>query len=104
MGLKDILAIQGSKFTYTAEGGIPITYPINYVITPNVLATIESNLHYDRELNTKGWSTKGYLFPNSSKTIQNYNLYKDGDPSNFLPFPSDLELNQTSYYITQTFK
>jgi len=104
MGLKDILAIQGSKFTYTAEGGVPVAYPTDFTPGPFFLATIDSNLHYDRFKNIEGWSTKGYQYPDFSKTIQSFTLYKDGDPSNFLPPPSELELNSTSYYITQTFK
>lgn len=99
-----MLSTQGSKFTYTAEGSLPQSYPVDYVPPINPLATINSNLHYERKFNTEGWSTKGYNAPNFSTTISNYNLYKDGDITNILPNPSSLELNSTLGYITQTFK
>jgi len=104
MGLKDILSTQGSKFTYTAEGSLPQSYPVDYVPPINPLATINSNLHYERKFNTEGWSTKGYAAPNFSKTISDYNTYKDGGITNILPNPSSLELEFPSVYITQTFK
>jgi len=91
MGLKDILSTQGSKFTYTAEGSIPLPYPIDYVPPVNPLATKLSNLHYDKHGDTEGWSTKGYSSPNPFVTIQNYNSYKDGT-TYFLPNPSNLEI------------
>lgn len=91
MGLKDILSTQGSKFTYTAEGSIPLPYPIDYVPPINPLATKLSNLHYDRKFDTEGWSTKGYQSPDFAVTIQNYYEYKDGT-TNFLPNPSSLEI------------
>lgn len=91
MGLKDILSTQGSKFTYTAEGSIPLPYPINYIPPVNPLATSDSNLHYDKKFETEGWSTKGYQSPDFAKTVQDYNAYKDGI-TNYLPNPSSLEL------------
>jgi hypothetical protein len=90
LGLKNRLSTQGSKFTYTAEGSIPLPYPINYTPPVNPLATENSNLHYDKKFDTEGWSTKGYQSPNFAKTVQDYNAYKDGI-TNYLPNPSSLE-------------
>jgi hypothetical protein len=91
LGLKNRLSTQGSKFTYTAEGSIPLPYPIDYVPPVNPLATNNSNLHYDKKFDTEGWSTKGYQSPNFAKTVQDYNAYKDGI-TNYLPNPSSLEI------------
>lgn len=108
MGLKDKLSNQGSKYTYTAEGSLPTTYPVNYTPVVNALATNLSPLHYNQKVDKRGWSTKGYQSYEFPITIQNYNKYKDG-MENELPLNTTLspilnDVDEPILYISQTFK
>lgn len=100
MGLKDKLSIQGSKFTYTAEGSFPQSYPVDYVPPINPLATIDSDLHGYRTI--EGYSTKGTEMKDYPQFFQNYMLYKT--ENHFLPVPSSLEPTSLPQYIDRKFK
>ena len=77
MGLKDMLQIQGSPYSY-GNGTTPIV---------NQGATQQSKLHADG--NMPGYSLDGSDFQIVNNAFQKYN---DGT-SNILPQPSQLDLN-----------
>ena len=77
MGIKDLLSTKGSNLT-AYNGKTPSINP---------LATDQSKLHADG--NKPGYSLAGSNF---NTVNNNYNSYLDG-VNNFLPLPSNLDLN-----------
>lgn len=71
------------------KNGSALSYSNGTDITPNLLSTKQSPLHYNESKDQPGYSVTGEQF---SEVNEAMNAYQDGEISP-LPLPSELDLN-----------